>query len=99
MAAMVALKGDEALDPLLEMLLGGEVAAAEQFAHRSRAKSIWLSQEACLGVKWKMIRWRVAQECPRAAIDWRMPIFPSRRDFRQRTTQPQKRTTPRTCEC
>ena len=28
--------GDEALDPLLEMLLGREVAAAEEFAHQDR---------------------------------------------------------------
>jgi hypothetical protein len=28
--------GDEALDPLLQMLLGGEVAAAKHFANRDR---------------------------------------------------------------
>src|ERR1700730_13810805 len=32
--------GNEALDPLLEMLLGGEVAAAEEFAHEDREPNL-----------------------------------------------------------
>jgi hypothetical protein len=50
--ATVALKqamkrlGDEAFDPLLEMLPGREVAAAEELANQDRV-SIWLIQEAC----------------------------------------------------
>jgi hypothetical protein len=49
--------GDEVFDPLLKMLLGREIAAAEQLADQDRKQiSIWLIQEACLGVKWKVIR-------------------------------------------
>src|SRR5664279_2026661 len=39
--------------------------------------SIWLIQEACFGVKWKVIRWLLShRNASRVAIDWRMPDFP-----------------------
>ena len=55
---------DEALNPLLQMLLECEIAAAEQFADQDREPDLDLleprradqGQEACLGVKWKVMR-------------------------------------------
>src|ERR1700735_4874922 len=58
--------------------------------------SIWLSQEACLGVKWKVIRWLTSRRnASRVAIDWRMPDFPfSPRSWLMPQTCATKRTTP-----
>jgi hypothetical protein len=56
--------GNESVDPLLEMLLGGEVATAEELADQDREPDLdlvdpGLSREERingLGVKWKVIR-------------------------------------------
>ena len=41
--------GDEAFDPLLEMLLGGEVAVAEQFADQNREPDLDMVRVASSG--------------------------------------------------
>ena len=49
--------GDELLDLGAQGFLAGEIAATRSFRTRIENQiSIWLSHEACLGVKWKVMR-------------------------------------------
>jgi alanine racemase len=49
--------GDELFDFGAQCVLAGEIAAARSFRTRMENQiSIWLSHEACLGVKWKVTR-------------------------------------------
>src|ERR1700722_9806555 len=58
--------------------------------------SIWLSQEACWGAKWKVMRWLPSRRnVSGVTIDWRMPDFPfSPRSSLMLQRSATKRTTP-----
>ncbi len=59
-----------------------EVKLPRRMTLRARIEnhiSIWLSQDACLGVKWKTMRWLGSRRnFSRVAIDLRMPHLPLR---------------------
>ena len=76
----IEVGNEEALDPLLERLLGGEVAAAEEFAHQDGEPDLDLVEPR--GVFGREVESDpaagVARNASRAAIDWRMPDLPRR---------------------
>ena len=69
--------GDEQLDFRTQGAFAGEIAAAKKLSPRMENQiSIWLSHDACLGVKWKMTRcYGSCRNASRVALHANAPDF------------------------
>ena len=70
--------GGEGFDANLQILFGDETRAAQKFERwNGEPVSIWLSQEVCLGMKWRRMRWWMSSKnASRMAIDASTPDLP-----------------------